>query len=270
MQFLGGRRALGPCIFGALPRGKKPEDRPIKISNWQATEEEQEKQSWHITELKHQAELEQHKGDLTRDFVRDVFTSVCDDRAIIWTLVWGYPKGRIQMSRPNMKRAVRSAGNAADAVNAMRTGNRLMPANSVLGSIHAVSSGIKTSTSSKIAYFAGLQAKEGQCLILDEKVIVSILYNRFDQLRPLIRKMLSRPQASYRCLGEQIDDAIKRQAQSYGDYVRYMNRLAEKQGICPSELEAFLFANGPDPKTMTAINDEWDAIRGKSRRRKRR
>lgn len=268
MQFLRGKRPLGPCIFSALDGAKVPEDGPVNFSNWKPTGDERKDGSWPLSAHPVYAEVGAHCGNLTRDFVRRTFSAACDDRAIIWTLVWGYPKGRIQISRVNMRSALASTGRIADAVTAMRD-DTAIAANDALARIHDVSKGVKTSTSSKIAYFAGLRAREGQCLILDEKVIGSILYNRFDQLRPLIRKMLSCPPGSYRCLGEQIADAKKRQAQIYGDYVWHMNRLAEKQGLAPDALEAFLFANGPKRTTSTAINDEWDRIRGKSRRKSR-
>jgi hypothetical protein len=244
-------------------------DQPVHISNWQPKPKEIAAQTWAFSDLIYCNEIEQHEGPLTRDFIRSLYSPACSERAVIWTLVWGYPKGRIQLSRPNMRKAILSASRVADAISDMRRASKPIAANDALALIHNVSTGIKTSTSSKIAYFAGLKTQQGQCLILDEKVIGSILYSRFDQLRPLIRKMLPRPPASYRCLGEQIEDVKKRQAQIYGDYVLHMNRLAEKQGIASDALEAFLFANGPDRKTSTAINDEWDAIRGRSRRKPR-
>lgn len=262
MRFLRGKRPLGPCIFSALQHGNTPEDGPVNFSNWKPTDEETEDGSWPLSAHAVYAEIGDHCGNLTRDFVRRTFSAACDDRAIIWTLVWGYPKGRIQMSRANMKSALASAERVADAVAAMRAGTPIA-ANDVLHHIHRVSKGIKTSTSSKIAYFAGLTAKEGQCLILDEKVIASILYNRFDQLRPLVRRLLPRPPAEYRCLGEQIADAKKRQAQVYGDYIHHLNQLADKQGLSPDSLEAFLFANAPSRKTAEAYNKEWKQIRDK-------
>lgn len=269
MQFLRGKRPLDGCMFDALRSGKLAKDQPVKISNWQPKAKEITAGKWKLSDLIYHDEIGQHEGPLTRDFIRSLYSPVCSERAVIWTLVWGYPKGRIQLSRPNMQKAILSASRVSDAISDMRNVNSPIAANDALARIHNVSTGIKTSTSSKIAYFAGLQTQQGQCLILDEKVIGSILYNRFDQLRPLIRRMLSRPPASYRCLGEQIADAKKRQAQIYGDYILHMNRLAGKQGLAPDALEAFLFANGPNRTTSTVINDEWDAIRGRSRRKPR-
>lgn len=261
MQFLRGKRPLDGCMFNALRRGKLPDDQPVKISNWQPKAKEITARTWQLSDLIYHDEIEQHKGPLTRDFIRSLYTPTCSERAVIWTLVWGYPKGRIHLSRSNMRKAILSASRIADAVSEMRSASKAIAANDVLARIHDDSTGIKTSTSSKIAYFADIETKEGQCLILDEKVVASILYNRFDQLRPLIRKMLPRPPASYRCLGEQIADAKERQAQIYGDYVRDMNRLAQQQGIAPDAMEAFLFANGPNRTTASAINKEWEIIR---------
>ena len=242
-------------------------ERPVKFSNWEPTEEEIKNGTWQLSDLPHQSEIGGYRGTLTREFVRDTFDPVCDERSIAWTLVWGYPNGRIQTSRPNMKKAAHSAPAVAEAVEALRK-EKAIPAHEILQRIHDVSEGIGPSTSSKIAYFADLRAREGQCLILDARVISSILYNRFDQLRPLIRKMLPHPPASYKCLGQQIVDAQKRQQAMYGEYVHQMAKLAQRRGVTPDILEAFLFANSPPSTTMTAILDEWDNIRGKSRRRK--
>lgn len=268
MKFLRGARPLGPCIFNAMRAGKSPESRPVKISNWQPSEREMSEGTWSLSDLIYEDEIGQHSGDLDRAFVRATYQPECSERSIIWTLVWGYPKGRIQMNRPNMKSALRSASSIAEAINGIVSSEKTFSANEVLTKIHEVSTGVRTSTSSKVAYFAGMETHEGVCLILDEKVIASILYNRFDQLRPLIKKMLPLSPAAYSCLGEQIADATKRQEAGYGDYVRCLNRLAGQHGTTPDALEAFLFANAPSRQTMTAINDEWDSIRGRSRRRR--
>ena len=268
VKFLRGARPMGACIFDAMSVGKEPESRPIKISNWQPSDKEIREGTWTLSDLVYHDEIGKHSGDLDRTFVRATYQPKCSDRSIIWTLVWGYPKGRIQMNRPNMKSAVRSASPISRAINSMLDCETPFSANEVLTRIHEVSSGVRTSTSSKIAYFAGIKTREGVCLILDEKVIASILYNRFDQLRPLSRKMLPAPPATYSCLGAQIVDATKRQEAIYADYVRCLNRLAQQRGIAPDMLEGFLFANAPSRPTMKEINDEWDAIRGKSRRKR--
>lgn len=151
MQFLRGKRPLGGCMFDALQSGRLPDDQPVKIANWYPTSDEIAAQTWRLSDLLYHDEIGQHEGPLTRDFIRSLYSPACSERAVIWTLIWGYPKGRIQLSRSNMHKAILSAHRVADAISDMRSAGKPIAANDALARIHGVSTGIKTSTSSKIA-----------------------------------------------------------------------------------------------------------------------
>jgi hypothetical protein len=261
MRFINGKRPLGPSLFAAMEVGNMPADSEVKWSNWLPSAKEIANASWDFSELRCHAEISTYQGVLTRDFVRDTYKPACARRSIEWTMVWGYPKGRIYISRPNMKLALNSADAVAQKINELKARADNPTAGECLAEIHAVSKGIATSTSSKIAYFAGLQAREGKCLILDEQVLASILYNRFDELRLLICKILPRRPSTYTCLGEQLADAKRNQQVVYGSYVRTLNRLAAQSGKTAVTLERFLFANGPTKTIAKEINSEWKQIK---------
>ncbi|MCJ2189023.1 8-oxoguanine DNA glycosylase OGG fold protein [Novosphingobium beihaiensis] len=217
----------------------------------------------HISSLEFLADIPNKK--ITRGDVRAKFSFPIDQKAIFWTIVWGYERGRIGNNPDNMIRALVNAQEMANEVNHItdtiaREGP--LPSQQIIERLNNAGK-VGTSTSSKVAAMARIQSLEGECVILDRQVIASIFYHRFADFKELERIMMPRTIDGRACLGERIDKSFNRREDFYADYVRRLSELASTLGSEPEQIERFLFRSVPD---MEPINRRWKHIKEKRER----
>jgi len=197
-------------------------------------------------------------GPITRDDVRARFEEGCDSRAIYWTIVWGYPRARIGNNPDNIINALMSAEAMADELTTIIQESRQSPlsARSVITRLNKAGR-VGASTSSKVAAMARIHTQEGECVILDQRVIASIFRNRFIEFENLEREFMPRTVNRRSSLGERIETAFKRRNEVYAHYVRAVSRVAADLGTTPEQIERFLFRTAPPPAEMKKINRSW-------------
>ncbi len=181
---------------------------------------------------------------------RHVFDAYRADPAkgVVWTIVWGYPRGKISKydgDKADAHRAIARAGHFADAIAEIRAGP-ILSAEALIKKLNKVSSGASTSTTSKIAYFANLFSKEGQCLIFDKQVVKAVAHSNDLALASLRSALMpaNRPQPI--TPDEWVTQVTGKQHQFYGRYLAAVNDLSLHWGKrYPRErIEQYLFAKG--------------------------
>lgn len=180
---------------------------------------------------------------------RHVFDAYRADTAkgVVWTIVWGYPRGKISKydgDKADAHRAIAHAPHFADVIAEIRAGP-ILPARKLIAKLNSVSTGVSTSTTSKIAYFAGLCSQEGQCLIFDKQVIKAVAQSKDPALASL-RGALTPANVQPATSDKWIAEVTGKQGQFYGGYLAAVNNLSFRLGKrYPRDLiEQFLFAKG--------------------------
>ena len=173
----------------------------------------------------------------TRQHVFDHFAESLG-KGVISTIKWGYPGGTLQGNWFALSTAMRS--NAyAETISELRK-NPLPTAADLVRKLNSLVKGVSTSTTTKIAYFAGLKAQAvddtapQECLIYDQMV------------RRVIRQS-TEPELAQ--LGEILRSTDRdiwptRQATTYGLYLASVHALARRRGVEPSQIELCLFRAG--------------------------
>jgi hypothetical protein len=207
---------------------------------------------------------------ITREDVRAMFQEVCDERAIFWTIVWGYPRARIGNNPDNIMNALVSAEAMANELNAIREESMRSPlgATSVIKRLNEAGN-VGASTSSKVVAMARLYTQEGECVILDRQVIASIFWHRFKEFAELERKLMPRTVNRRSSLGERIETAFNRRNEVYGDYVNAVSVVAGNLGTTPEQIERFLFDGAPSQAEVKKINKRWEATKARRLKQKR-
>jgi hypothetical protein len=201
-------------------------------------------------------------GKFSRDDVRAQFVDPIGERAIIWTIIWGYERARIGNNPDNIIHALVNAGRMAETLNriiSVSSRRGPLPAECIIKLLNNAGK-VGTSTSSKVAAMARLQSREGECVILDQQVIGSIFCHRFIEFRALEQLMMPRTIDGRNCFGERIEKAFNRRTKFYGDYVRQVRDIASDLGTHAEQLERFLFRTAPE---MAPINERWRRIKDK-------
>jgi hypothetical protein len=154
---------------------------------------------------------------------------------VIATIMWGYPTGR----RPGgggFAMAFQGAPALAAAIGDLR---RSRPTSHQicrrLGGVRTVG----PSTYTKIAYFGGLRAREGRCLIYDQMVLRAIASSQEPVLAPLKQVLLARNGAPRKVV------PLGLQQKTYGAYLKVATRLAKRTGRSPDEVELDLYMRAP-------------------------
>lgn len=201
-------------------------------------------------------------GDGARFTRQDVFDAfdVSVEKGVIATILWGYQKGRLGgYGTQGIEAVFNDPKPLVDAVHRIRCTQELS-SDEILRELNGAVLGISTSTTTKLAYFAGVTSADGPCLIYD--IIV-------------IRSLMNGPYAAFMGLGgvlpgnsrsDPMDAAKVRQHQTYGAYLARMSDVARSlgAGIHPDQLELFLFSK-PNRGHLTDLERE----RNKKKRAKR-
>lgn len=172
---------------------------------------------------------------------------------VIWTIVWGYPDGKISQydgKGDQARAAIDKASEFADVIDDLRK-RQPLPVREIITALNKVSSGAATSTTSKIAYFSGLIGKEGPCLIFDKQVLRAIFTLKDADIQPL-RAAMTLPNLP---ASASVDDLVKavtnggNQEKFYPAYLAGMTNLSFKLGkrYRPDLIEQFLFARRNKP-----------------------
>lgn len=167
------------------------------------------------------------------DFVKS------DQRGVVSSIKWGFPRGgRPRGTWKPFSDAFRSTSHAA-AIAELRL--KPLPAADLIQMLNSAVKGVGTATTSKMAYFARLNATDaGACLIYDSMVRRAIRDcddpdiaqdAAFEPLKKLLRS-------------KRRDLTPSEQEASYGLYIRAVRASAERRGVAPDQLELALFRAG--------------------------
>ena len=172
------------------------------------------------------------------------------EKGVVWTIVWGYPRGKISHydgQGDDARRAIDNAAGYAEVVTSI-AGGSLPTAQEMLRKLNGVSKGARTSTTSKIAYFSGCYVREGQCLIFDKQVIKAIFTLNDPAILPLRKAITPDGMSPSDPANDLIAEATKGSVQEklYGRYLKEMNALSFRLGrrYKGEWIEQFLFAKG--------------------------
>lgn len=186
----------------------------------------------------------------TRQDVFDAFdTSV--EKGVIATILWGYQKGRMGgFGTRGIEATFKDPKPLVDAVDRVRHAQQLT-GDEVLRELNGAVPGISTSTTTKLAYFAGITSLDGPCIIYDTIVIRSLMNGPYAAFMDLSSVLPGKSR------GDPMDAAKFRQHKTYGVYLARMNDVARsfRAGIHPDQLELFLFSK-PNRGKLTELERE--------------
>lgn len=155
---------------------------------------------------------------------KDLFNETNIETFIIKVLMWGYPSGG---RGNNIKQFLKNNNKIKEILE-----NRQNLSFEKLKNILNESKGAKLSTISKLLYFKKILIDGFNALILDQKVINSLNIKEYkDEGIEKIEKI-------------NYDNAIKH----YYEYLRFLNRIANKINAKPDQIEMFLFEFGTNLK----------------------
>ncbi|HEX8301447.1 hypothetical protein [Sphingomonas sp.] len=190
--------------------------------------------------------------ELTERFSRNEFTRADVKQAfredvrkgVVFSLVWGFPNGFINPKRPaDLRNAWPHIDKLVDKVRSLQGRPGDCTPTEIIKALNTPISGIATSSTSKIAYFAGIQATSGRCLIYDSQVIKAIVSETFAELYSL-RIQLVRQRDETLPFGKKVQSV--NQVTTYLDYISGINSLCRKleRRFEPDQVEEVLFAAG--------------------------
>ena len=168
------------------------------------------------------------KQDLTRVTVFADF-DVSIRKGIISAIKWGYPSGAVRRNWKGLSHAFRSDGLVRE-IEAMRN-EPACSALEIAKRLNRAVKGISTATTTKLAYFARLEAAEGPCLIYDSMVRRAISARCDPEFADLKR-----------IIGSRSGDLLPGQhATTYAAYLKAARAMAEGQNVQGDQIELFLF-----------------------------
>ncbi len=189
--------------------------------------------------LRYRREFEAIKGGILR---RHVFDKAQDNtlRGIWWALVWGYPGGKQAGDDKTLKRAMVNMESLAHEVDWLR--KETPDAAELLERLNQCRRGLSTASTTKVAYFAGLNTAQGKALIFDQQAIIAILTRGDPEFAPLLA---SKPFAkhAHRSRKDRVNVALQQPAH-YQEYVAHLHALAAQLGVKPDDIERFLYMKG--------------------------
>lgn len=166
-------------------------------------------------------------------------------RGIWWSLVWGYPRGKQAGDDKSLKIAMSDLANMAYVVDVLR--NKTPEADKLLNSLNGARKGLSTASTTKIAYFAGLQTTQGPALIFDQQAATAIIERNDPEFAPLLQ---SAPFARY--AGKHRDVRVTtalRRTEHYREYLAHMYKLSDDMGVAADDIERFLYEWGRKVRT---------------------
>ncbi len=152
-------------------------------------------------------------------------------KGIISAVKWGYPRGRMPGGRWQPFSCVFRTAAFGRIVEEVRSADSPQPATTIITTLNGVLPRIGTATTSKLAYFAGLTATEGPCLIYDAMVRRAIRVRSDPEFKELKSKIARRAR----------DLLPAEQASTYGLYLQATHAMANRLGVQGEQVELFLF-----------------------------
>lgn len=175
-------------------------------------------------------------GQLRRGHVREAFRQSLA-LGVVSAVMWGYPSGRLPGGKSFRPVFANCAVLATTIAKLKSSSPSAMDVCSSLGTIM----GMGPSTYTKIAHFAGIECREGGCLIFDQMVMRAISLAPESEFQELARE-LGKCQLSdgrYKAYTRAI------QERTYGPFILAAHKLAERLQTTPSHIELDLFFRSP-------------------------
>lgn len=189
---------------------------------------------------------------LTRGDVEGIFR---DSHAagVHATMVWGYPRGRFPGGR-GFARIFDQAGmlGALLAAACAKTlpASRICETFSSLVNADGLPIGMGPSTFTKLLYFAGVTAREGSCLIYDQRVMRAIAGNSLslsDDIWADTRRLLGSPVRHV---------PLGRHCASYSPFLKAAEDHGGRHCMTADDVELWLFENAPGVRPAHAVIDD--------------
>lgn len=177
----------------------------------------------------------------------DVFAAAREDdvKGAVFALVWGYPDGhtfyRNKGMPINLQTAMLNLEPVARTIHSIR--HYGTTDKNPLRRLNA-NPGLRTASTSKIAYFANLEHRQHRLLILDQQVMRAILTEDFSELNDL-RSTIAKRQAAA-AFPDGFESRMVDAPASYPAYIEGMGKLAKSldHEFEADEIERFLFELG--------------------------
>lgn len=176
------------------------------------------------------------EGQLRRGHVKEAFRH-SPAYGVVSAVMWGYPKGRLPGGKSFKPVFANCAVLATTIVKLKSSSPSAMDVCSSLGTI----AGMGPSTYTKIAHFAGIECREGGCLIFDQMVMRAISLAPEPEFQELARALgkCQHPDGRHKAYPRTV------QERTYGPFILAAHRLAERLQTTPSHIELELFFRAP-------------------------
>lgn len=193
-------------------------------------------------------EFKAHKGPILR---KHVFAKAKGRvfRGIVWSLVWGYPRGKQAGDDKSLKTAMENLENMAIQVAYLQ--GKTTCSIEMLRMLNDARRGLSTASTTKIAYFAGLKTTEGDALIFDQQAITALIERNDPEFAGL---MASEPFARYagKDRNVRVTTALNR-VEHYKEYLIHMHSVAAQLGVRADDIERFLYNWGRKVRSVEGI-----------------
>lgn len=194
----------------------------------------------------YKADLNQFAGKKLRR--ADVFAAAkeSDEKGAIFALVWGYPDGHTDYRNRNLETSLQAA--MGDIEGVARTIHSIRAYDDPVAKLNK-HNGLGAASTSKIAYFAGLEERGNQCLIFDMHVVRSILTQGFSELDSL-RARMGLPLIGNQYVKD-FGGYVRKQVDKEANYRSYIEGMAEltralRYDFEADDIERFLFELGKE------------------------
>ncbi|KQN09056.1 hypothetical protein [Sphingomonas sp. Leaf28] len=183
-----------------------------------------------------------------------------DEKGSVFALVWGYPDGHTNYMTKgapvSLQVAMRDAHYIGDVLGSLREYGTTKK--NPLSSLNEIP-GLFTASTSKLAYFAGLDHRGDRCLILDQQVMRAIMSEDYRELDDLRAAILKDPMPGRIEQGREV--RAVNAPNSYPRYIEEMGKLAKSLGsdVDAEDVERFLFELGRDIHRTTNTR-KWRAL----------
>lgn len=169
------------------------------------------------------------------------------------TMVWGYPRGRFPGGR-GFARIFDQAETLGTLLATARA--ETLPAGRICETFSSLANsdghpiGMGPSTFTKLLYFAGVTAREGSCLIYDQRVMRAIAGSSLplpDDIWADTRRLLGPPVRHV---------PQGRHCASYGHFLKAAEDHGGRQSMTADDVELWLFENAPGVRPAYAVIDD--------------
>lgn len=202
--------------------------------------------------IPHLDEIGEIKSPLYREHVKQA-VSQSVEKGIVYTLVWGYPNGftnvKTTSHEHNLQTALsRDLAQLVERVELLKRDPR-----SAVRTIAKLNEtdGIGTASTSKVAYFFGLETSVGPCLIFDQQVVRALFRYDYPELLDL-RYRMTIPGRKPTVVGDDVGKIVKHPP-NYQAYLEGMMELERRigRGAYVEDLERFIFWLGRNRNKRT-------------------